>query len=764
MKLQFSEYNPILLQDELMTGRKTQASEDWDSKYELFPRIAELIPNAADQQLKLKNILEHCFTRQVEFTDAEFPHTQDAFINREKGFVKEHWDELEWVSARETFRGSHFYVFNGISPEDIRQRAISDCYLMSVLGSLATKPGLIRRIFEIDTINGFGVYAVWMNFHGKWELVIIDDYFPSWKGKHIFASSNQKQNEIWTLIIQKAFAKLNGGYYKLEMGIIGEAFMTLTGAPYLINNIKSDYESPSLVWNAIQSYLNKGYVIAVGIKPHPDIQEAQKENGLIMGHAYSLLDIKRVIGKDRKYINLIQLRNPWARLEWKGTFSRSSLQWTDNMRNELEYHEDDRDDGNLWVSDAEFYSEFDFLHVCMVEPSFKSNSIDIHLQPTGQRFNKAINIIVNKAGKYSFSVVRRGTQYFAEIHERVSGHCRLTLARKDDNRLTLIEVKNGVSMSVSVTYDLVPGNYIALIEKFFTNKTTSNLDKQKEKRYQNWRDLVFTSYGSDICNLGVASIDNHDCLELEFLLWKDLFRTQDSLLHNINDFTFIGEIDLIFPLREDMRETVEFKVSRIVLYNMIFFYFYPNSNNLLQLTCQYSGLAEMRIISDSGQLINIDNGTFTINTTHNGGLMMLLFDLQASTNFSLTPLFAEKISQEINSISRILAVVNEEIPAPAPQIEYLENRPLKRDPNQRLRWGISQTPPFLDLNKFLLASFNNSKTSASTTHQSLSRASTTKPMRYRSSKMEVSKSGHKTIADLEDLAFEAFMRRKMGAK
>jgi hypothetical protein len=67
--------------------------------------------------------------------------------------------------------------------------------------------------------------------------------------------------------------------------------------------------------------------VAGGTKPHPSIPEFKKPNGLIMGHAYSILDLDKVV-RNNQEIRLIQLRNPWGKDEWNGDWSDTSNLWT----------------------------------------------------------------------------------------------------------------------------------------------------------------------------------------------------------------------------------------------------------------------------------------------------------------------------------------------------------------------------------------------------------------------------------------------------
>lgn len=105
----------------------------------------------------------------MEFYDQEFPHNLQPLIDPKGKLVHKDWDTLKWESARTYFEGEKFYLFNGISPEDIGQQAIGDCYLLGAISCLATQPGLVKRLFDIEEVNEYGVYSVWLNINGKWN-------------------------------------------------------------------------------------------------------------------------------------------------------------------------------------------------------------------------------------------------------------------------------------------------------------------------------------------------------------------------------------------------------------------------------------------------------------------------------------------------------------------------------------------------------------------------------------------------------------------
>jgi len=42
---------------------------------------------------------------------------------------------------------------------------------------------------------------------------------------------SEDSNEIWVLVLEKAWAKVYGSYQRIEAGTAGEAFHPLTGCP-----------------------------------------------------------------------------------------------------------------------------------------------------------------------------------------------------------------------------------------------------------------------------------------------------------------------------------------------------------------------------------------------------------------------------------------------------------------------------------------------------------------------------------------------------
>ena len=60
-------------------------------------------------------------------------------------------------------------------------------------------------------------------------------------------------------------------------------------------------------------------------------------NGLVHGHAYSLLRIEEIeVGDDGATQKLVKIRNPWAQTEWTGSWADGSAEWEDVSDEEKE--------------------------------------------------------------------------------------------------------------------------------------------------------------------------------------------------------------------------------------------------------------------------------------------------------------------------------------------------------------------------------------------------------------------------------------------
>lgn len=85
------------------------------------------------------------------------------------------------TSSYQVFTKTNNYsdLHSYISPDDIIQSRLGDCYLLSAISSLAyLHPKLIFDLFVTVKPNKQGVYAIKLCFNGQWQIIVLDDHFP----------------------------------------------------------------------------------------------------------------------------------------------------------------------------------------------------------------------------------------------------------------------------------------------------------------------------------------------------------------------------------------------------------------------------------------------------------------------------------------------------------------------------------------------------------------------------------------------------------
>ena len=246
---------------------------------------------------------------------------------------------------------------------DIRPGRLGNFWLLGALACMAERPSLIKRVFRVpgegrhsEQRNAYGAYKLRLCKHGAWSDVLVDDYFPcSPGGGPVFSRSSGA--ELWVLLVEKAFAKLHGGYAFLRGargGWVHQALADLTGAPteFVRFDVKFDDKSlwedmvehdqqeqlmcactkgedPWADWNspAAASARNLDPVAAASeviLNREKICAAAYTRGDLIPGHAYAVLAVKETRYGDR----LVRVRNPWGRVDWTGDWSPTSSKWT----------------------------------------------------------------------------------------------------------------------------------------------------------------------------------------------------------------------------------------------------------------------------------------------------------------------------------------------------------------------------------------------------------------------------------------------------
>ncbi|RXG54379.1 Calpain-B [Armadillidium vulgare] len=181
---------------------------------------------------------------------------------------------------------------------------------------------------------------------------------------------SEDNNEFWSALLEKAYAKLHGSYEALKGGTTCEAMEDFTGG---VSEIYDLTKAPPNLFNIMLKAYERGSLMGCSVEPDPNVVEARCGNGLVRGHAYSVTRIKfceietpRVSGK----IPLIRIRNPWGNeAEWNGPWSDQSEEWQfipPEEREEMGLNFEH--DGEFWMSYKDFVKNFTLLEMTNLSP------------------------------------------------------------------------------------------------------------------------------------------------------------------------------------------------------------------------------------------------------------------------------------------------------------------------------------------------------------------------------------------------------------
>eukprot|EP00939_MAST-03C_sp_MAST-3C-sp1_P002216 g2216.t1 len=260
---------------------------------------------------------------------------------------------------------------------DLRQGNIGDCWLIATLAMLYQFDRNLLHNLLVEYRADLGIVLCRFCKEGEWKFVLIDDRLPV-VGSRLCYCHHDNTNIFWGPLIEKAYAKLHGGYAQIVGGRIQYASTDLTG--HFSDSIDLDRwrreadadKDGKIDADEIQTLVRRLFDDrekhkSMGVKSMGgcSIRSAKGESvlasGLIAGHAYSILRQCALDLKSGEKAHLIELRNPWGMHEFTGEWSDKDERWKDPfIRNQLDFEPDE--DGSFWMSLEEFLRTFDDVY------------------------------------------------------------------------------------------------------------------------------------------------------------------------------------------------------------------------------------------------------------------------------------------------------------------------------------------------------------------------------------------------------------------
>ena len=402
-----------------------------------------------------------------EFKDLDFPAEGKSLIRvwTSADIVCQiEWAKYEWRRLSEVFAGKRLAVFDDIQPGDIVQGALGDSYFLAAISALAERPERIKRLFITQEVQGNCCYRLSLFNLGIWTEYYIDDFvpvsiLPDNSPRLAFSGPKDSKDtiELWTILLEKAWAKKYQSYYDVQSGYSSEVLTDLTGAP-----CETLLTSAAMAWEKVVAAETADFVMLAATGELQDLSV-----GLIPSQCYAVLAAKTV-GSAK----LLKLRNPWGRFEWKGDWADASPLWTSEARTAMGI-DLSSDDGVFCMCLEDFQRHFESLTVCYVHDQFWN--FNLPMDQTKEEEHSVVQLTVEKPTLLYFLVCQIDERRFGGIEGGYQyAPIRLLLSKKDRNSLKYIDGKSSIhSRDAWMRAELDPGTYLWYIEMGWRSDLTA---------------------------------------------------------------------------------------------------------------------------------------------------------------------------------------------------------------------------------------------------------------------------------------------------
>lgn len=421
-----------------------------------------------------------------KFQDPNFPPNENSLIGKDANgeFIDKidgeskagriPVNDLEWRRASQIFKDEKYLLFEGtIEMADINQGSLGDCYFLASAAALTEYPKLIYKMFKTKEINKEGYFEIIFFIDGKFQTVVIDDYLPVNKKTKQIVFSRPNKNEIWVCFLEKAWAKINGGYSNIIKGWMRHVLQTFTG--FGCTTFTHTLSQPLAVWKAISNADSNNCIMSASSRKEVE------NKGLVNSHAYTLIGtfILRSKGKE---IKMVKLRNTWGFKEWTGDWSDKSKLWGPEEKAQIKDFAK-KDDGTFYMSFDDYFSNFIVTDICYVMYDCYSKSFVIDKTNDDIKQGQVFNIFMEEEGLFTVNLIRKMWRFNRELHNVIIPSFISIMrynpdSEEDTKILTCFEGAIDSYEDVSITKFLTKGFYL-----IYAYHDYDNSSKQLEDYY-----------------------------------------------------------------------------------------------------------------------------------------------------------------------------------------------------------------------------------------------------------------------------------------
>ncbi|KAJ9471442.1 Calpain-type cysteine protease DEK1 [Diplonema papillatum] len=306
----------------------------------------------------------------ARWTDPVFPPspasliTQGGVLQRQRKCRK-----VSWVRASQAAhidKSRPVTLFHDQSrPSPPMPGVWANTYLLHSMSVLVRHPQLLTRLFT-KARPEIGVYEVQISKGGKWLKVVVDDWLPC-DADGLLCMRSADGNEMWPSLLEKAFAKLHGGWDRIERGSVTAALSDLTACVTHNIVLRNHRRAKEIVadgsyWATLRAYNRDAWIVAAAAKAASAVQRAAlEETGIAPNRPYEVVSFVEA-GEWR----LVELFSPYAESADDPVWLTS--RWLSEQPQAARQYLEPKllpaiDRGSRWITFENFATYFDKVYV-----------------------------------------------------------------------------------------------------------------------------------------------------------------------------------------------------------------------------------------------------------------------------------------------------------------------------------------------------------------------------------------------------------------
>eukprot|EP01062_Namystynia_karyoxenos_P028700 TRINITY_DN216_c0_g1_i1.p1 TRINITY_DN216_c0_g1~~TRINITY_DN216_c0_g1_i1.p1 ORF type:complete len:768 (+),score=244.43 TRINITY_DN216_c0_g1_i1:80-2383(+) len=280
-------------------------------------------------------------------------------------------------------------------PLFVRSSAFADTFFALALSVVAARPEQLANLFVSCEHGDVGLYTCQFSRDEAtfcctgWKCVSVDDSIPCGADLRPVLTATECRNELWSVLLHKAYAKFLGSYSHLHVGDTAHVLRHFTGVyPDVVEWDAGMLRGRELglLWFRLSEAVRLGLQCVVmkkhetcplvsdvftaevrrstsrkGSRPVPRLRAVPWNTHLHWDNGVLISFAAEVPCGRRETVQLIKLRDMYGGIKWQGDWSDQSTLWTKQLRELLGHRE--IEEHVTWMKLADFAAHYDTLLV-----------------------------------------------------------------------------------------------------------------------------------------------------------------------------------------------------------------------------------------------------------------------------------------------------------------------------------------------------------------------------------------------------------------